>query len=63
MPEQEKKSGFLGFKIRPQLVSQIDALAAVEKRSRSAMASILIEEGLEARELVKESEGKGRVAV
>jgi metal-responsive CopG/Arc/MetJ family transcriptional regulator len=51
----------VGLKIDPDLLLQVDLLAEQEGRSRSVMISRLVKEGLEARELVKESEGGARV--
>lgn len=44
MPE-EKKSMFISLKVTPTLLEKIDRLAASEKRTRSMMAQILIDEG------------------
>lgn len=57
-----KKTEFLSLKVGDDLLQKIQEQMKVDKRqSRSDMVRVLIEEGLEARALVRESEGKGRV--
>jgi len=46
----------VGVRLEPDQVKKLDGLAKTERRSRASMLRVLFEEGLEARELVKESE-------
>jgi|GEM_PF-6259347 hypothetical protein len=42
----EKKTAFLGTKITPGLLGQLDALAERKRRSRSDMACLLLEKAI-----------------
>lgn len=60
-----KKTEFISLKVGDDLLQKIQAEMQTSKRqSRSDMVRVLIEEALEARELVKESERvpEGRTA-
>jgi len=43
------KTEFVGMRIEPEMLEKIDDLAKKEKRSRSNMIEILLEEALSAR--------------
>ena len=58
-----KKTEFLTLKIGPELLEKIGAQMKVDKRqSRGDQVRVLLEEAIEARELVKESERVGASA-
>lgn len=47
---------FIGLRIEEEIVQKIDHLARLEKRPRSMMIRVLIDEAIEDRQLLKESE-------
>lgn len=46
---------FIGLRLEEEIVREIDLLAQLEKRPRSMMIRLLIDEALEDRRLLKES--------
>jgi metal-responsive CopG/Arc/MetJ family transcriptional regulator len=48
--EKPKPRETLHIRLRPDAITEIDALAKEEERTRSDMARILLREGLEARQ-------------
>lgn len=54
---QEKSSVKVTVMLTPSLVARLDARAAQDRRSRSNLAAMLIEEALTGEALVTEAEG------
>jgi predicted transcriptional regulator len=55
MEDRVKKSTFLTLKVQPQLIQALDRLAESERRTRSMMTQLLIEEAMRAREAKREA--------